>query len=267
MIWCDLYGIVFDLFDVVMNVSYGRKAHRTRRQRIHRNGYVAFFVGEKIRIYNTKSKKGGENNMKASTLVKSIATSAVTLSLMTVPAFAVDVVVDGNGAGSTNSVMVSAPTGGNGVMVNQSNEAVVTTTVSAVSSTGGLKADKNTGSNTSVTQSTGDATTAVGVTVVGGDNSATVGNECGCVAPVTVTVKNNGASSKNSVMVGGKSEKLGTVLKQKGKLTVGTVLSVVAKTGKVTANKNTGASVDQTTGDASTTVEVGVQSGSNSAHL
>ncbi len=83
--------------------------------------------------------------------------------------------------------------------VTQNNTTNVTVSSVAVAKTGGNKANKNNGGNTTIT--TGPATSSIGITVGGNSNQATVGNCCGTSGVTNITISGNGPGSKNVVKV------------------------------------------------------------------
>jgi hypothetical protein len=215
-------------------------------------------------------------------IASAIASAALIASVFAPSAFAdntVDVV--GNGTGSDNVVTISDNNGGN-TSVNQSNTSTVVTGVDASSNTGGNNANNNTGGNTGI--QTGAATTSVVVSVAGGTNTATNVNPCGCEGgDNTVTIAGNGSNSNNTVVIGnggnsapvnnlcilwwcnGNSQS-GNKVKQKNNATVVTSVKAKSKTGKNTANANTGGSTGIVTNNASTGVNVTVSGSSNTVH-
>lgn len=185
-----------------------------------------------------------------------LATAAFLGAVVAPMAFAADVTISGNGEGSHNTVTLS---NSNTTSVSQSNVMSVSTTVNSSANTGGNQANENTGGDVTVTS--GNASSTVGVSVTGGDNSATV-TPCGCdpVNP-SVSITGNGKDSKNKV----KNTNSNTLsVGQAGVLSVGTTVGSKAKTGKNKANGNTGGgSVSVTSGGATSNVGVEVTGGSN----
>lgn len=205
-------------------------------------------------------------------LATGMATGALLLSAFAPAAFA-DTTVDitSNGAHSDNTVNVNANNGG-GTSVTQTNTTTVVTQVNATANTGGNHANGNTGGD--VTINTGDAANAVTVDVTGGSNSAVLPDACGCDGDVSVTIARNGAHSDNTVNIGsgvwncgcltlfGLST-TGTTVKQKNNTSVGTSVTVKAKTGKNKANNNTRGNTRVRTGNAANSVSVTVTGSSN----
>ena len=192
-----------------------------------------------------------------------IAAASLLLSSVATAAFA-DVTADisGNGSGSINSIYIKNKSN---CEVYQKNSTAVLTEIESSASTGGNTANGNTGSD--VTIDTGNATSTVGVSVEGSSNTAS--NPCCCKcegcdsqwAEHGALISGNGESSINSVTL--KKEKTSKV-KQKNKTEVLTGVLSKAKTGKNKAKNNTGGTVDVTTGNAASTVDVLVTAPSNS---
>ena len=197
--------------------------------------------------------KVGAGIVAASLLLSSVATGA----------FAdVTAEISENGAGSINSIYIKHK---NKCSVYQKNSTTVLTEIESSASTGGNKANGNTGAD--VTIDTGNATSTVGVSVEGGSNTATDPCCCQCERCDSQWVEHgalisgNGESSINSVTL--KKEKTSKV-KQKNKTEVLTGVLSKAKTGKNKAKNNTGGTVDVFTGNAVSTVTVDVFPPSNS---
>lgn len=110
------------------------------------------------------------------------------------PAFAADVVVAGNGAGSQNYVSSNT---NHTTDIRQTNTTSTSNFVLSNASTGGNSASGNTGGNTSVTS--GAANTSVGIANEGGTNVLSMPN-CGCESMnSSVLVAGNGAGSRTAV--------------------------------------------------------------------
>jgi hypothetical protein len=200
------------------------------------------------------------------TLVKRVAVGVVTglflTSLAASSAFAdVPAEISGNGAGSYNSIYIKHK---NKCSVYQKNQTEVLTEVESQAHTGGNTANGNTGGD--VTIDTGNATSTVTVQVDGGSNIAT--NPCCCECDTCdthlwgqgVVISGNGKDSVSSVTV---KKKKSSSIKQKNKTQVLTAVLSKAKTGKNKAKYNTDGTVEVTTGNAESTVEVTVTSSSN----
>lgn len=175
-------------------------------------------------------------------------------------AFADDVIVSGNGAGSTNTVIV---TNTKNCTVMQGNAVLVLANVEANSSTGGNTANGNT--NGDVTVDTGNATSTATVTVTGGDNTVTNPCCCSTVVPTTdTTISGNGEKSANTVVTTNTNS---FTLAQGGITGVVARVKSKAKTGKNRANRNTGpGTVEVTTGNSVSTSTLGVTGGSNTVN-
>lgn len=184
-----------------------------------------------------------------------IASGALIASLLAPAAFASDVTITGNGNKSTNTVILGTT---NNTTVSQSNTTVVNTSINSTASTGGNSASKNTGGSNGI--STGAATSTVGVTVVGGGNTATV-DPCGCDDPdTTVLISDNGNKSKNKVV---NKNTNNLIVGQANVTVVNTGVNSKAKTGNNKSNKNTGGANTIGTGPADSTVDVLVVSPAN----
>lgn len=165
--------------------------------------------------------------------------------------------ISGNGADSTNTIIIKNKCE---TVVDQTNKTDVNTEVTASANTGSNSASNNTGGD--VTIDTGNASNAVTVDVTGGSNSATVpSDQCCCQSTTDTIISGNGEGSTNYVKV--KSKKLNSVT-QYSKTKVKTKSSLKAKTGKNTADDNTGGVVEVKTGNADNTVDVFVTGGGNS---
>jgi hypothetical protein len=193
------------------------------------------------------------------TLYKKIATgiagAAVIAAFLAPATFAAELEIVNNGADSYNKIEVTTS---NVTEVKQSNSTNVTNVITTVSNTGGNTANKNTGGD--VTVDTGEANTTVKTTVTGNTNAATVNNCCDCDGGTTASIRRNGADSTNKVTV---TKANVSTNKQKNKTNVTNVITAKSKTGKNKANKNTGGTVEVTTGDATTDVRTRVEGGTN----
>lgn len=184
------------------------------------------------------------------------------LSSVVTAAFAdVTAEISGNGSDSINNISIESK---NECNVSQKNTTSILTEIESSASTGGNTANGNTGAD--VTIDTGNATSTVGVSVEGGSNTAT--NPCCCQsngcdsqpAEQTALISGNGESSINSVTL---KKKKTSEVKQKNRTEVLTGVLSKAKTGKNKAKNNTGGTVDVTTGNAVSTVDVSVTAPSN----
>lgn len=197
-------------------------------------------------------------NKHAYKLAASVAGSAMLLSLFATSVLA-DSTISGNGAGSNNTIVV---TNTSNCLVLQGNATLVLASVSAKASTGGNKANGNTGGD--VTIDTGDASATSTMTVTGGDNSVT--NPCCCmvspVGPADPTIKGNGKNSVNTIV---STETKNSATIQVGITGVAASVKAKAKTGKNKANSNTGkGAVEITTGKGTSSSTLEVTGGSNS---
>lgn len=159
---------------------------------------------------------------------------------------AVNVNITNNGDGSTNDATVDASSS---VDIIQSNESDTTNNVTVKAKTGKNTANSNTGSG--VTISTGNATADSTVSNTANTNTATVSSPA--VPSSTTTIDNNGVGSSNTTSL--------TLAATVGALQANACtklnnITKKAKTGKNTANSNTGGTVSITTGAASATGSV-----------
>lgn len=150
--------------------------------------------------------------------------------------------ISGNGAGSNNNVGVDTSTT---TVVTQTNTANIQNNVNVTTNSGGNTANKNTGG--SVTVATGDASASVNVTNNANSNAASVDNCGSCLGGIEAKISGNGADSTNKILVGSESE---THVTQANDANVENNVTVNAKTGNNTANKNTGGDVTIDTGNA-----------------
>ncbi len=165
--------------------------------------------------------------------------------------------ITGNGAMSHNKIAMSMDCVSS---VTQMSSTVVTNSISSSSSTGSNTANMNTGGLNSI--DTGDATSSVSVSVIGGENTATAPSCCGCSETVVdILVDGNGAKSKNKVEV---SSAKALITEQKSKTKVSNAITSKASTGKNKSKLNTGNGVEISTGSTTSQVEVVVAGASNS---
>lgn len=153
------------------------------------------------------------------------------------------VVVEGNGAGSTNTANQSTT---NEVNVEQQNNSQTNTTVNLSASTGDNSANNNSGE---VEVTTGDIETIVQTTTTTNVNEATV--EC-CSTPATqTTITGNGAGSNNAVNTTNTN-----VIRFASNNTATTTntINISANTGGNSASNN-GGSVSIATGDIKTLIK------------
>ena len=193
-------------------------------------------------------------------LVAGTGAAILATALLAGSAFAADLEIKDNGAGSYNKIeVVNVET----CNVVQGSETNVLSVVSASASTGGNSASFNTGGDVTVTS--GNATATATLTVTGGSNTAT--NPCCCdknpcegaPAPSTL-ISDNGAFSYNKVKVFNFSN---SSVVQGASTNVGAYVGAKAKTGKNKAWFNTGGTTDVTSGSATSSSSQTVTGGSN----
>lgn len=195
-------------------------------------------------------------------LVYKIAAGAAYVSLMATllapVAFAADetLTISGNGNGSHNTIVTTST---NDCTVTQKNKTEVGVEAIVSANTGGNTANGNVGSG--VTIGTGDASSALTVSVDGSSNTAT-NPCCGCqTAPTTdASITGNGNNSINTVVTTSSNSK---TVRQRNKTSVGVSALVKSKTGKNTTNGNVGGTVGVTTGTATSTLDVTVTGSTN----
>lgn len=191
-------------------------------------------------------------------IASSVASVSLVMTLMAPVAYADDLLISGNGNGSTN---VIHNTDTSEVVVEQTSKTNAKVTVNASANTGGNSADNNTGDG-GVSVDTGNATTMVITTVTGGSNEATL-PACGCdEVATTAEVSGNGNQSVNAIH---NTESKAVNVKQKAKTKAKVkVKKAKAKTGNNSADNNTGSGVVEVkTGNAETAVDTLVEGGSN----
>lgn len=207
-------------------------------------------------IHLSLTMEGGEKLMKFFYKVGTgIAAMAILSSALATGAFAADLTIEGNGAGSTNTISVSNVCA---VNVLQKNKTTSKVNATVTQNTGGNTANNNTGGD--VTVESGAATSDITVTVEGSTNDATVPDCCECQSTVDATIKDNGAGSTNTA---GQSNVAATSVTQKNKTKSKVKASVKQKTGKNKANNNTNGTVGVTSNDATSTVDVTVTGSQN----
>ncbi len=191
-------------------------------------------------------------------LATGVISSALILGSTFTSVFAQNSTITNNGASSTNTIVL---TNSNNCTITQGNVTQVNAIVKSNATTGGNKANSNTGGD--VTIDTGNATATSTVSVTGGNN--TISDPCCCNTELNPealsTISNNGANSNNSVLV----TDLKTNATTQGTSTVvNAKVKSKAKTGKNKANKNTNGTVEVSTGNSLTTSGLTVTSGNNS---
>jgi hypothetical protein len=188
-------------------------------------------------------------------LSASVASAVMTAAFFAPGVFAADLEISDNGYGSNNLIQVYEKCV---TKLSQSNTTVANTFVKASADTGDNSVSKNTGGDSDMT--TGDATTIVGVKVMGGDNYAEPPSCCDCKDEADVEISGNAAKSKNKV----KSSSFNlTLLSQKSKTYANTKVIADSDTGGNKVDKNTGGSSSLKTGDAFTKVKVKILGGGN----
>jgi hypothetical protein len=181
---------------------------------------------------------------------------ALALAMVLAPAVSANTIkIKNNGANSKNTVKV---TSSSLTAVGQVNLLAVGTLVGSGASTGGNKANNNTGPGV-VKSTSGAADSTVNVTVAGPSNTATLPTPCPCDS-TDVTVSGNGEKSTNSVTV---TQNQTALAFQGNAQLVFTGVYSDAATGGNSANGNTGGDVTQKSGDASSNVTVDVTGPSN----
>ena len=195
--------------------------------------------------------------------LRKIATGVATIGLLfatMAPAVFADVTIDGNGADSTNGVIV---VDSSKCKVSQSSNTAALTFVYSSADTSGNTANSNTGGG-DVTVKSGDASSTVKTEVTGGDNTAT-DPCCGCTPatpPADVTISNNGKDSTNGVITVTENNKK---VKQTSNTFALTGVLSSADSGNNKANGNTGGgNVKVKSGKSTSTVTTKITGGSNS---
>ncbi len=169
----------------------------------------------------------------------------------------INVLIDGNGASSNNSVNITEKKNN---LVSQNNSAYVDNDVNATAKTGDNNANQNTGG--SVFISTGNAWAAASVDNSLNFNVADI--DCGCISDIVAKVKGNGADSNNKIKTTLTSDK---TVYQDNYADLYNDVNAKAKTGFNDANQNTGPAGEDPvlviTGDASDWTTVKNWSNSN----
>lgn len=189
-----------------------------------------------------------------------VATVGLLVATLAPAAFAQNVVVKGNGAGSKNNVKVNETSK---CKVKQENNTVSVTLVGSFANSGHNKVKGNTGGSNSV--KTGSANSNVKNTVSGGSNTAE-NPCCGCESAnhdTDVKVQGNGKDSQNTVNVTSENEK---VAKQSSNTVALTGVLSVANSGGNEVNSNTGKGATNSveTSNATSSVTNTVTGGGNS---
>lgn len=188
-----------------------------------------------------------------------LATSGLIFTMFASTAFAADSSVDGNGAGSNNTIVVTNTCTSK---LSQNSNTEVVAQVNASSSTGGNSITGNTGEGDNSIES-GSADTTVGIAVTGGNNTS-VTPSCCCNTSVAgdPIISGNGVNTTN-VIVNTNTTKQKT--KQSSTTSAVLGVNVHSKTGKNKVKNNTGSGdTNLVSGSTSTTVGLGVTGGGNS---
>ncbi len=170
--------------------------------------------------------------------------------------------ITGNGADSKNRINLNNGRE-NGTSVYQSNAAHVTNNVDSNSATGGNNADRNTGGTVSVR--TGDAHSTSTVSTTANANLARLGGTgTGTGAGLNAAISGNGDSSRNTINLTANSS---VSVLQANSATVINNVDSSAKTGRNSADRNTGGNVTVDTGNATANSTVDNMVNFNSANV
>ncbi len=169
--------------------------------------------------------------------------------------------INNNGAGSHSTVFSTS------FMLSVRSQTNISTFINSVntsSNTGANGANFNTGNPGTVTNNSGGANTTVGVTNVAGSNvdTSSATSCCPCSLVPDMVITNNGATSVNTIT---SFTNCVTRLSQTNVSNVGNSITTTTNTGNNSASFNTGGNVTQTSGGATTTVNVTNVAGSNSS--
>lgn len=194
-------------------------------------------------------------------LTTAIATGAVLLNALAPLALAdTQLTITGNGSDPKSTINLS---NSSNTTVVQSNNATVNNDVKTNLSTGGNRANDNTGGNVLV--DTGNAKSTVNLSTVANSNKANVDGCSACNGGnVTVNVSGNGSDSKNRVNLDNSSS---TNLFQNNNANVNNNVDTKANTGNNDANRNTGGDVTVYTGNITSNVDVSTNVNSNVANV
>ena len=187
-----------------------------------------------------------------------VAAGAMIVNLAT-PAFAATTIeISGNGSDSDSTVTTAAT---QSTTVFQSNVSNVSNNVDADASTGGNRANDNTGGDVSV--DTGDARVLVDVANNLNTNTAEV-DCCEAFGDTDVLVAGNGSDSDNTVNLRTNNN---TTLVQSNYADVDNRVDADAKTGRNDAGDNTGGDVSIDTGNATVGVSLSTSANANTARI
>jgi len=199
---------------------------------------------------------------------RQIVAALATVSMILTPTVsaATSLEISGNGSSSDNDVKVERS---NATTVVQSNSAVVTNNVSSNSSTGGNKANDNTGGDVMI--KTGDASSDVTVENTLNSNIAKV--DCCDQGDISAKISGNGSDSENEIDLGSghgrrsHSDKTEIQVFQDNTAEVTNEVDSTAKTGGNDTKRNTGGDVIVRTGDATATADVSTTANTNVAQV
>ncbi len=191
-------------------------------------------------------------------IIAVLAAGSTALSGLSPMAVAAELTITGNGSSSDNVIRVEQS---NRTTVVQSNSAIVTNAVSNNSSTGGNRANDNTGGDVMI--KTGDARSNTTIENKLNNNMAKV--DCCEAEDLDVRISGNGSSSDNRVEVGNGKRGSETQVFQNNEAVVTNTVESEARTGENDARRNTGGDVTVRTGDASTNVTISTTANANVA--
>ncbi len=168
--------------------------------------------------------------------------------------------INGNGAESNNSVDT---TSNKKTTVVQDNNADISNNVHSDATTGGNRANENTGGNVSI--DTGNARNTTDVRTRANANVADVGNcNCNGDGQSTVTLSGNGFNSNNNASV---DTTRNTSLFQNNEANVTNDVTANARTGHNNADRNTGGDVSVLTGHAANDTALSTAVNANVARM
>lgn len=205
-------------------------------------------------------KEGGEKMIiTKKKIVSAIAASALILNTFASSALAATTIeISGNGSNSDNDAQVNR---NQDTTVVQTNNAYVKNNVTSTSSTGGNRANDNTGGD--VTIATGNARTSVDLSTRVNLNHADV-NTCDCEGDAEILISGNGADSDNTAKLNSNND---TSVFQTNDAHIKNNVDADAKTGYNDANRNTGGDVTVLTGHATTDVAIENNANANIASV
>jgi hypothetical protein len=191
-------------------------------------------------------------------IIAVLAAGSTALSAFAPVAFATELAITGNGSSSNNNIKIEQS---RDTTVVQSNTAVVTNSVSSSATTGGNRANDNTGGDVMI--KTGDASTRTTISNELNTNMAHV--DCCQEGDLHVRISGNGSYSDNKVNIGHGSRRDDIQIFQNNAAVVTNAVDTDAKTGGNDAKRNTGGDVTVRTGDASAIVNVSTTANANVA--